>query len=215
MAFYESPRFPENIALGAEGGPTFATDIAEMASGFESRNIGWALPLHRYTVTLLNRPQSELDELKAWFLVTKGMGHGFRFKDWSDYSATSTVGLLGTGVGTGATTYQMNKRYAALGVNIDRPIKKPVSGTVAIYKNAVAQTIVVGVPGAGQVSIDYTTGIVTFGTAPGGGDTLTWSGEFDVPARFDTDAMAAMITRGGASRLATWDAIPIRELRLA
>jgi uncharacterized protein (TIGR02217 family) len=217
MAFYESPRFPDAIALGAEGGPMFSTDIAELASGYESRNITWDSPRHVYDVTLLNRPQTELDTLKAFFLAIRGMGHGFRFKDWSDYSATSTVGLLGTGVGTGVATYQMSKRYTSGAVNTDRQIKKPVSGTITVYKNAVAQTIVPSAPGSGQVSIDYTTGIVTFGgTAPGGGDTITWAGEFDVPVRFDTDSMRPAITRGGtlSQYLATWDRIPIREIRV-
>jgi uncharacterized protein (TIGR02217 family) len=214
VAFYESPRFPERIARDAEGGPEFLTDIAEMSSGYESRNIAWNEPRHRYVVTLLNRPASEFDELKAFFIAVRGMGHGFRFKDVADFSATSTVGLLGTGVGTGSATYQMNKRYTSGSNNFDRAIKKPVSGTLLIYKNAVAQTIVPSAPGAGQVSVDTTTGIVTFGgTAPGGGDVLTWSGQFDVPVRFDTDWLQAT-QRGGISKLQTWDQIVLRELRL-
>ena len=125
----------------------------------------------------------------------------------------STVGILGTGVGTGVTSYQMNKKYTSGANTFSRKISKPVSGTCIIYKNAVAQTLVVGVPGAGQVSIDYTTGIVTWGTAPGGGDAITWAGEFDVPVRFDSDWLSAT-RRGGIGSRVTLDQIVLKELRL-
>jgi uncharacterized protein (TIGR02217 family) len=213
MAFYESPRFPTTLARDAEGGPEFMTDIAELSSGFESRNAAWDMPRERYVVSLVNRPKSEFDTLKAFFLVMRGAAHGFRFRDHYDYSTTSTTGLLGTGVGTGATTYQMVKRYQAGSTTFDRKIVKPVSGKCTIYKNAVAQTLVAGVPAAGQVSIDFTTGIVTWGTAPGGGDTITWAGEFDVPVRFDADWLSAT-RRGGIGNRATWDQIVLKELRL-
>lgn len=218
MAFYESPRFPDYIAAGAEGGPQFLTDIAELSSGYESRNIAWDMPRHRYIVTLLNRPQAELDDVKAHFLSVRGRGHGFRFRDWADYSAASTVGLLGSGVGSGVAAYQINKRYVSGAQALTRKIVKPIDGTLIVYKNAVAQTIVPSAPGSGQVTVNYTTGVVTFGgTAPTGGDTLTWAGEFDVPVRYDTDQMVARTTRGGSSlatRLATWDSIELLELRL-
>lgn len=45
-------------------------------------------------------------------------------------------------------------------------------------------------------------------------DTLAWAGEFDVPARFDTDEMRArVVTSGPAGLMVAWDAIPIIELR--
>jgi uncharacterized protein (TIGR02217 family) len=141
--------------------------------------------------------------------------HGFRFRDQTDYSADSTVGLLGTGVGSGVAAYQMYKRYTAASINFDRKILKPVSGTVAVFKNAVSQTIVPSAPGAGQCTVNTVTGIVTFGgSAPTGGDVITWSGDFDVPVRFDLDAMQARALRtyGGRSLL-SWDSIALIELR--
>jgi len=45
-------------------------------------------------------------------------------------------------------------------------------------------------------------------------DTLAWSGEFDVPARFDTDRMVAVNdSRTTAGLRIRWEAIPIVEIR--
>jgi uncharacterized protein (TIGR02217 family) len=59
-------------------------------------------------------------------------------------------------------------------------------------------------------SVDTTTGIVTFGTAPTLGVEVTADFAFDVPVRFDTDHMAVTIE---SYRLHAWQQIPIVELR--
>ena len=41
MSFLETPRFPLRASYGAVGGPEFATDIVEVNSGQEQRNIRW------------------------------------------------------------------------------------------------------------------------------------------------------------------------------
>lgn len=41
-------------------------------------------------------------------------------------------------------------------------------------------------------------------------DTLTWTGQFDVPCRFDTDAMAVVMSQG----LYSWSGMSITEIRL-
>lgn len=46
-------------------------------------------------------------------------------------------------------------------------------------------------------------------------EALTWTGEFDVPARFDVDDMKIqIINRSGEKLLEAWDAIPIVEIRI-
>ena len=44
---------------------------------------------------------------------------------------------------------------------------------------------------------------------------MTWTGEFDVPARFDTDLMAITVVTKSAQGdlLEAWESIPIVELR--
>ncbi len=70
-------------------------------------------------------------------------------------------------------------------------------------------TVVVG---SGTYTVDSTTGIITktSGSAP-----TAWTGEFDVPCRFDTDQMQMeSITRAGGNLLTSWKSIPIVEIRL-
>jgi hypothetical protein len=59
-------------------------------------------------------------------------------------------------------------------------------------------------------SVDTTTGLVTFSTAPGLGVEVTADFEFDVPVQFITDHMAVIIE---SYRLHAWQQIPIVELR--
>ena len=84
-----------------------------------------------------------------------------------------------------------------------REIKKPVTGTVKIYLNAVLQS--------SGYTLDTTTGIVTFTTAPANTVVVSADFEFDVPVRFDTDALAV---RADGPGLFVWDAIPIVEIRI-
>lgn len=286
MTFLETPRFPQRIALGAVGGPEFATEIITLRSGREQRIPERTKPRRRYVVTTLNFTETEFEELDAFFLVLMGRAHSFRIWDPRDYSVTITNGRLGpNAIGTGAPTYQLTKHYAAGALTMDRAIRKPVSGTVAAFRNAGALTV-----GAapGNIAIDTTTGIITFvpdasktitgitqanpgvvtATAHGysngdliwldgvggmtqvnnlaftiagvttdtfnigvnttaysayttGGlakkfpqpaDALTWSGEFDVPVRFDVDRMQASTTkRAGAGFAITWDSVELIE----
>lgn len=157
MAFLETPRFPDRIGYTTAGGPTFSTDIVQVSSGAEVRNANWSIELMKYDVAHSARTQSELDELAAFFRARRGRADGFRFKDFSDYSATVSSGILDAGVGDGYPTYQLYKRYTTGAVTHDRKIVKPVSLTA--YRNAGALTVGVS---AGNIAIDTTTGIVTF-----------------------------------------------------
>jgi uncharacterized protein (TIGR02217 family) len=56
-----------------------------------------------------------------------------------------------------------------------RTITKPVAGTVKVYLDGVEQLW--------GWSVDTTTGVVTFGTAPAMGVEVTADCEFDVPVR--------------------------------
>lgn len=101
------------------------------------------------------------------------------------------------------TAFQLTKTYTSGGENETRPLKKPVSGTVKIYKDSVLQS--------SGVTVDYTTGVVTFTTAPAVGVLITADCEFDVPVRFDTDRLAIRIQ---SHELFVWDQIPLVEIRL-
>ena len=186
MAFFETPRFPENISYNSVATTEYKTDIIEMSGGKESRLQRWADAKRPYNAAFGVQTISDLEDLIAFFHSCKGRAHGFRFKDPIDYQSTVNGGTV-TAVDqiilpiTGSTTiYQLRKRYNAA-TSIYRDIKKPVAGTVLIA--------IAGVPTTTGWTVDTTTGLVTFSVAPVG--TVTAGFEFDVPCRFDTDSLSS------------------------
>lgn len=200
MAFLETPRFPENIAYGAVGGPMFQTVIAS-TSARESRDGRWSYPRHAWDVSQGVKSQADFAVVRSFFMVARGRHHGWRFKDWADFSATHADGRV---LALTATTFQLVKRYSAGAASQDRLIKKPVhGGTIEVKVSGVVTAH----------TLDTTTGIVTIASAPAAAN-VTWAGEFDVPMRFDTDKLDARIEARNrrAGLLHVWDAIPIIEI---
>jgi uncharacterized protein (TIGR02217 family) len=107
------------------------------------------------------------------------------------------------GIGDGVTTsFQLVKRYASGGQSWARAIAKPVAGTVQIALN--------DIPQANGWSVDVKTGVVTFDAAPSDGITITAGFEFDVPVRFDSDALDVTLD---IERLGSITSIPLLEIR--
>ena len=208
MAFHEV-RFPDNIGRGARGGPERRTQIVELASGDEERNASWANSRRRYDVAYGIRRADDLAAVVAFFEARNGRLHGFRFKDWADYKSGLPSKAPGPqdqliGEGDGATSvFQLVKRYASGSQTWTRAIAKPVAGSVRVALDGAEQT--------GGWSIDTTTGIVTFDTAPASGVAITAGFEFDVPVRFDTDTLDVTLD---VERRGSIASIPLVELRL-
>ena len=207
MAFHEV-RFPDNISRGARGGPERRTQIVELASGDEERNASWASSRRRYDVSYGIRRADDLAVVVAFFEARNGRFYGFRFKDWADHRSCLPSQVISStdqqiGVGDGMTTsFQLAKRYASGGQSWARSITKPVAGTVQIALNGVSQ-------GSGW-SIDVETGVVTFDAAPSDGIAITAGFEFDVPVRFDSDALDVTLD---IERLGSITTIPLLEIR--
>jgi uncharacterized protein (TIGR02217 family) len=83
-----------------------------------------------------------------------------------------------------------------------RTITKPVADTVRIALGGVGQL--------SGWSVDTTTGLITFAAAPGSGVAVTAGFEFDVPVRFDTDALDVTLD---LERLGSITSIPLVEIR--
>ena len=83
-----------------------------------------------------------------------------------------------------------------------RLIAKPVAGSVKLYRDGVEVT--------SGWSIDTTTGLVTFSTAPAADVQVTADFTFDVPVRFDSDQMDLTIE---TYQLGSWGQIPVVEIR--
>ncbi len=199
MSFIET-QFPNDIAYGAVGGARYSTDIVETFGGWEQRNINWSESRGQWNVSHGVKTESQLNTLIAFFRACRGRAVGFRFKDWSDYKAQNQI--IGTGNAI-KTAFQLVKSYTAGSITVDRTIKKPVSGTIQVFKDGVLQV--------SGYTVDTTTGIVTFTTAPANGVVITATFEFDVPARFDTDDLGISLD---TFALGSWNSIPIVEIRL-
>ena len=207
MAFHEV-RFPDTISRGARGGPERRTQIVELASGDEERNASWADSRRRYDVSYGIRRADDLAAVVAFFEARNGRLYGFRFKDWADHrsglpSHNPSPMDQQIGAGDGVTTsFQLVKRYASGGQSWIRAITKPVAGTVQIALNGVSQ-------GSGW-SVDVKTGLVSFDAAPTDGITISAGFEFDVPVRFDSDALDVTLD---IERLGSITSIPLLEIR--
>ncbi len=207
MAFHEV-RFPDNISRGARGGPERRTQIVELASGDEERNASWANSRRRYDVAYGIRRADDLAAVVAFFEARNGRLHGFRYKDWADYkSALSSQAITATdqqiGTGTGSLqTFQLAKRYTSGAQTWVRTITKPVAGTIRVALGMVEQM--------SGWTVDTTTGVVTFTTAPAGGVAVRAGFEFDVPVRFDSDTLDVTLD---FERLGSITSIPLLEIR--
>jgi len=193
MAFIETPSFPDQLAYGLVVGKTDSRTRVMTNSGAVAVNRNWAHYLTRFEGGTTARTQSQKDEIDAFFAAV-GVS-GFRIKDWSDFQA----GTAGVCTLISGNTYQLGKNYTAGSTTYTRKIQKPKSGTLAIA-------------GGGSYTVDYTTGIVTrnSGAAP-----TTWTGEFDVPARFEVDELMWQVsTRAAGGLMFICDNLTIMEIRL-
>ncbi|MDC7683672.1 DUF2460 domain-containing protein [Asticcacaulis sp. BYS171W] len=203
MMFHEV-NFPVRLAFGSGAGIERRTQITTLASGFEQRVSPWAQGRRRYLIGAGVRSLHDAAELLAFFEAREGPLYGFRFKDFADFksgavnAAVAAVDqMIGTGDGV-RTVLQLTKTYGG----VTRTIAKPVADTVKVALNGVVTT---------AFSVDHTTGLVTFETAPAVGVTVHAGFEFDTPVRFDSDRLDLTLEGFDAGRVA---AVPLVEIRV-
>jgi len=209
MSFHEI-RFPTSIAFHSSGGPERRTEIVTLGSGFEERNAVWANSRRRYDAGLGVKSLDDLHAVIAFFEARNGRLHGFRFKDFADFKSCApgaAVSALDQPLGTGdgaACAFQLVKAYPSGPAGWTRTIAKPVAGTVRLAVGGTEQN-----PSA--FSVDVTTGLVRFATPPPAGAAITAGFEFDVPVRFDTDALSINLAGFRAGDIPS---IPLVEIRI-
>ncbi|MFQ6548835.1 TIGR02217 family protein [Aestuariibius sp. 2305UL40-4] len=211
MSFHEV-RFPAALSFGSVGGPERRTEVVTLANGFEERNTPWAHSRRRYDAGVGLRSLDDVEALIAFFEARQGQLHGFRWKDWGDYKSclpsaevTPFDQALGTGTPDRKTEFQLTKRYASGDQRYDRPILKPVSGTVriAIEQIELQESI--------DFDIDLASGLITFAEPPEEGADITAGFEFDVPVRFDIDRIQTSVASFRAGEVPN---VPIVEVRV-
>lgn len=202
--------FPEDISYGSSGGAGFSTTVISLTSGFEQRNVNWQNSRATYEVTYGIKKRDQMEALQDFFYARRGKAYGFRYKDWADYTIEN--GLLGTFNGT-SQTIQIKKRYEPeTSYFIDRPIKKPVFGSLDGHFYFVDTNGNRTDLNPADYSLDYTTGLFTYTTIPPLGTSLFVDYlEFHVPVRFDTDQMK--ITQDAWETM-SWPSIELVELKL-
>jgi uncharacterized protein (TIGR02217 family) len=208
MNFHEI-RFPTAIAFHSTGGPMRKTEIVTLGSGFEERNAVWANSRRSYDVGYGVKTLDDLYAVIAFFEARMGQLYGFRLQDFADFKSCAPGANVSAtdqpiGTGDGATTaFQLVKTYTSGPSNWTRTINKPVDGTALVSVSGTALT--------SGFSVDSTTGIVTFATAPASGAAIAAGFEFDVPVRFDTDSLSINLSNFAAGEIPS---IPLLEVRL-
>jgi uncharacterized protein (TIGR02217 family) len=203
-------RLPEGIERGSEFGPTFKNVIQESVSGNEQRFAQWTkcrgVGNISYGLQTSEDPVGDFRVILSVWRAHFGSLIPFRFKDWSDHAATDET--FGTGDAS-ETQFQLSKTYDPSLILLNTP------GSLFYVRDItlVASTPVIEVDGVTQVvTTDYNispSGLVTFTTPPGVNKLVTWSGEFDVPVRFDTDQLPVVVNEADLTSLR---AIPIKEV---
>lgn len=185
MTDFVDDRLPGALEQGAQGGPMYNTSVVTAQNGFEQRNANWQFPRYKWSVIIPYGDEDLFFQLMNFFHARSGKLVAFRFHDPSDYQAVNDI--IWHDVGNGV--YRLAKTYSSGGVALVRKITRPVSGTVTH---------------TGGGTLDYDTGIIA-GSAGG-----TWSGEFDVPVRFDTDQFNLTLEQIDVGS-ASIDIIEVRE----
>ena len=202
MSFHDV-RFPTTVSYGASGGPRFSTTVQVLNSGHEQRNINWAQARRDYQVDLSPSRGAEWTAILNFFHARRGRAYGFRLKDFSDFQMP--LQTIGTGNGV-QTEFQIFKRYVdddLPAAPYDRPLNKIVDGTAQLFLSGNEQ--------ASGWSVDAASGVVSFDVAPAAAVEIEVSCDFDVPVRFDTDLLQAVIPGPDVHH---WQSIKLVEIRL-
>jgi len=157
------------------------------------------------------RSLADVETLIAFFEARQGQLHGFRWKDWTDYKSAGAREEPAPGdqvIARGddvTAAFQIVKRYRSGAHIYDRPIAKPVAGTVSVALGGVVQKEGV------HFEVDTTTGIVSFAHPPDDGVEITAGFEFDVPVRFGTDRIETSLASFQAGDAPS---VPVVEVRV-
>lgn len=200
MAFYDSLIFPEKISFGAQGGPSWLTQIVMTGGGLEYRNQPHRNQTCTFNVGHAARKEDTFAIVANLYWRVRGRLHGFRYKDWTDYMSTQ-MGGAGVFIQLTSTTFQAYKQYSGVGSpTYERKIQK-LSATPTLTSGTAVTPV-----------WDLNTGILTVAS----GVPTGWSGSFHVPMRFDIDdAQFQIINRNVTEGLILgWQSIPLRELRV-
>lgn len=187
MTDFHEVRFPLDVSLHGRGGPERRTEIVTLGSNRECRNARWAQSRRRYEAGYGVKNLTQLSKVIHFFEERRGRLYGFRWRDRLDYASclpgkTPTPLDQNIGVGDGAQrSYQLIKTYGGSFAPHARRILKPIAESLRVAVDGVEKT--------NQITLDATTGVITFPLAatPPPGAAISAGFLFDTPVRFDID----------------------------
>lgn len=171
ITFLDSPVFPESMSCSpfATVIPEYKTSSVTMNNGSEMRNRVYVNHIKKMTINgamrTIDWEEKQIDEFSVtdftnFYHAVGGDFAGFRVKVPTDYICSVSTGYLENGFGNGKPTYQLAKKYARGAGYTLKPIKKPnPEASFKVVRNGV--DCVVGT-NAGQIQIDFNTGLITF-----------------------------------------------------
>lgn len=168
--------FPALVGLTfpVEKTPLWSTKIQPVTSGKETRIGFWSYPIWQYSIGYdilrSDAVNLELQTLVGFFNARQGSFDDWLFNDPDDNSCTAS--FFGTGDGT-TTAFQLARTWGG--------VSEPVRAV-----NTVSQVTKNGTPTAAY-TLNTSTGVITFTTAPSAGQVLAWSGTFYWRCRFGED----------------------------
>lgn len=157
------------LAAGVRGKNRRNNARASDQAGYQSVNRVWTRSLRQYELGTIPLTVEQWQTLEGLYEVTDAGAYGFLLADPKDSAVAASDGLLypfnasllGTnGLGYGVPSYKLYKRYTSAGSTRtkDRAITRPMA-TPIIKRGGV--TVTHGAS-AGNVSVNYDTGTVTF-----------------------------------------------------
>lgn len=193
-------RLSTHVEINATRRLSWDVEKVRTDGGYEVRNARWSQPLYAFDVAYpaAMRDDATYQSVSQAYHATGGGLDSFAFRDWADYQCTDEP--FGTGDGT-TTVFPLIKSYTFGSAEFFRRIYLPVSA-ITVKKDGV--TLMSG------YSVNYSTGNVTLTVAPLEGEELSWTGDFDIPVRFEGD----FETTGMATHLEHIETITLQEVRL-
>lgn len=210
MAFH-NVQFPLDLAA-LKATPSWPTNIIKLGGGAEQRVILQSDSLRTYdaatAITTIDIYRTVIEHFNG----RRGPGFSFPLKDRTLYKLTSPK-AFGTGGGVGSTN-QLSFDEGDSGNSYIREVYLPIAGTVHIFANSVEK-------------IEGTHWTLAYNGATGGlvtwlqsvaGQTLTWTGQFLIPVRYDTESLPgadvfAMLNDTSGVGLVQGVNIPLIEVR--
>jgi len=214
MTFHEV-RLPTDVERNASGGPGFLTSVSILQSGKEQRNSLWEVDRGNWDIGYGIQTREQALAVRDFFFARRGRLYGFRFRDWSNYRTEGTA-KAPAGVASGLTgepaeadgisnVFQLYYTYTDSGAfGYTKKIFKPVASTVKIYIEGALISPT-------EYGLNATNGKITFDDPPEYNSRVEWTGEFDLPVRFDIDRLEMVVT---TAQVISQPSIQIIELKL-